>query len=522
MTAWNVYVLAKLLLQWMGYIRIDPVPELLAYGLIFALTRKKGLPSAARAALAAGGAALAAGLLWHESFLPPFGEAVKYIVDPALRPSKTYFMRFLKNLFKPWQLAALACAAAAAWRFRGREARGLSPLVFGLLVAAAVFLPGPDRGRLSAEARDFFAAEAGRSVPLPAAKTDLDIVVVHVCSLSWSDLWKTGLAEHPFLSRFDVLLSSFSTVSSYSEQSALRLLRAPCGQTENEELYREPPPECGLLDGLRRGGWRAWSAMNHSGEYLDMAAKLQRWGRTEPLMDVSDLPAAKINFNGSVIHGDYAVLERWWKARQASGARRAVLYYNTVSLHSGAYPADRKNAWKKAPVQQYRESAEELFGELDRFFSLLRSSGRRTVVLFVPEHGAAIQGSQYLVPGMRDLPLPSVTLAPAGVKLIGPGPEGGLPEVVGRPTSYLALAHILARTLEAQAAGQAAALRAAAADAPGTRWVAENKRMLLLADAKGLYLRWMGKKWVRLPRKLHPDKVRTFGPRGPAQTPAGI
>lgn len=515
MAAWNVYLLLKLLLQWMGYIRLDPVPELLAYALIFALSRRKDWSRPARLALAAGVSLLAAGLLWHESFLPPPEEALRYVVDPALRPSRTYFLRFLKGLFKPWQLLSLGCVAGAAFLLRGRRTVDLTPFVAVCLLLSTAVWRGPDRKRLSAEAEGFYAAESARRAAFPAEASsgpDFDVVIVHVCSLSWSDLWRVGLQRHPFLSQFDILFSSFNVVSSYSEQGVLRLLRAPCGQTRYASLYEDAPPECYLADVLRSRGYSLATAMNHSGEYLEMSRKIVRWGRIEPPMDPSGLPAVKVNFNGSDIHGDYAVLERWWKTRLAGKARRAALYYNTVSLHAGAHPAGLRRAWAEDPALRYRLSAEELFSDLARFFELVRASGRRAVVVFIPEHGGAIQGSQYLVPGMRDLPLPDITLVPVGVKVIGGSPRrtpGGAPEIVSGPTSYLALARLLAGFMERSSFG-GAELSRELAELPRTRYVTENKRMVLLADRGSLCLRWMDKKWVSLPRKFRPEEVRTW------------
>ena len=514
MNAWNIYVLGKLLLQWLGYIRIDPVPELACYVLVFALSRRTTWSGRQVAVLTAALSLLAAGLLWRESFLPPPEEALRYIVDPALRPSKTYFMRFLYGLFRPWQILAAGSIAAVFFALGSRKALDLTPLAAGLLLLSTVAWRGPDRQRLSAEADGFFSEEAARRVELPVPRSDFDVVLIHVCSLSWSDLRKVGLERHPFLSQFDVVFSSFNTVSSYSEQSSLRLGRALCGQPRNDSLYEEARPECYMADALRASGYRLDTAMNHGGEYLKMSEKIAKWGHLDAPMSLAGFPVAKVNFNGSSIYDDYRGLERWWKSRQKGGAARAALYYNTVSLHTGAYPAGQKGAWEEAPAKRYRMSATELFDSLGRFFGLLEASGRSVVVLLVPEHGAAIAGNQYLVPGMRDLPLPELTLVPVGVKFIGPRPKRDSPDgvsgprVVSKPASYLALGQLLARLMSQP--WSIDSLKNIQADLPATRYVAENKRMVLVADQKGLYLRWMDKKWVKLPDKFHPDRVRTW------------
>ncbi|MBI2363251.1 MAG: cellulose biosynthesis protein BcsG [Elusimicrobia bacterium] len=113
---------------------------------------------------------------------------------------------------------------------------------------------------------------------------------------------------------------------------------------------------------------------------------------------------------------------------------------------------------------------------------------------------------------MRDLPLPAVTLVPAGIRLIGPGSPArrGGPALATGPTSYLALAHVLARFAAAPPFGKAPApVEGALSGVPETRLVAEGKKMVALSDGSDIYLNWMDRKWVTLPRKFHPARVRT-------------
>ncbi|MBI5594554.1 MAG: cellulose biosynthesis protein BcsG [Elusimicrobia bacterium] len=512
MNPWNVYVLGKLLLQVLGYMRVDPLPELAAFALMFGLTRPELARAWARAALGAGGTLLAGALFWHASFLPAPEDTLPFVLDPALRPDKAYFMSFLKGVLKPWQAAAGLGLLWAAFHLPKRRTVDLTVPAFALLAVFAVLQPRPDARRLDAERDAFYAAEAARRVDIPEPAVDFDIVFVHVCSLSWDDLWSTGMQRDPFFERFDALLTRFNSVSSYSEQSAIRLLRAVCGQARFDTLFTEGAPECSLLAELERAGYAVLDAQNHNGQFQDWTGKITRWGRAKPPLDVSDLQAVKLNFNGSAINGDYDVLERLWKGRLATGARRAALYYNTVSLHTGARPVGDRRSWRKDRTERFRLSTRQLFEELTRFFALLEGSGRNVVVVFVPEHGGAVRGSQLLVPGMRDLPMPAITLVPVGVKLIGPGRPArrGGPVLVTGPTSYLALAHILARFAAAPPFGKAPAPpEGALSGVPETRLVAEGKKMVALSDAADLYLNWMDKKWVTLPRKFHPGRVRT-------------
>ena len=512
MNPWNVYILGKLVLQVLGYMRVDPLPELAAFALMFGLTRFEFEKLWARAALGLFGTVLAVSLFWHASFLPAPEDTLPFILDPALRPDKNYFLSFLKGVLKPWQLAVGAGIVWAAFHFRKRKPVDLTVPAFVLLLVSGFLQPRPDARRLDAERDAFYAAEAGRKVVIPEPAADFDVVILHICSLSWDDLWAAGMQRDPFLERFDALFTRFNSVASYSEQSAIRLLRAVCGQPRFAALFADGAAECSLLGQLERVGYATLDAQNHNGQFQDWTGKITRWGGAKPPLDVSDMQAVMVNFNGSAINDDYDVLERLWKGRQETGARRAVLYYNTVSLHTGARPVGQRWAWSRSQTQAFRFATRRVFDQFDRFFKVLEASKRNVVVLFVPEHGGAVRGSQLLVPGMRDLPMPGITLVPVGVKLIGPGAPAreGPPRLVTRPTSYLALAHLLARFAEAPPfGGKAAPIEAALSGVPETRMVSENKKMVLFAETSDVYLNWMDKKWVTLPRKFHPSRIRT-------------
>ncbi|MBI2363207.1 MAG: cellulose biosynthesis protein BcsG, partial [Elusimicrobia bacterium] len=141
MNPWNVYILGKLLLQALGYMRVDPWPELAAFALVFCLTRVELRRLWARAALGLGGTALAASLFWHASFLPAPEDTLPFVLDPALRPDKDYFLGFLKAVLKPWQLPVGLGIIWAAFHFRRRKTVDLTLPAFVLLAVFAVLQP---------------------------------------------------------------------------------------------------------------------------------------------------------------------------------------------------------------------------------------------------------------------------------------------------------------------------------------------------------------------------------------------
>ncbi len=60
-----------------------------------------------------------------------------------------------------------------------------------------------------------------------------------------------------------------------------------------------------------------------------------------------------------------------------------VPFYNTLPLHDGNhYPGVSKTA-------DYKARAQKFFDELDAFFTELEKSGRKVMVVVVPEHGGA-------------------------------------------------------------------------------------------------------------------------------------
>ncbi len=62
------------------------------------------------------------------------------------------------------------------------------------------------------------------------------------------------------------------------------------------------------------------------------------------------------------------------------------------------------------------------------------------MVVVVPEHGGALKGDRMQVSGLRDIPSPSITDVPVGVKFFGmKAPHQGAPIVIDQPSSFLAI-----------------------------------------------------------------------------------
>ncbi len=524
MGLWNAYFLAKFYFYYEGYIRLDGFLNLVfAAFLILPLPGKlrSSRPLAALKFLLA--AAFAAALLWHDSWLRPPLESFSFLEEEGM-PSRQYIYSFLLGYFNLWDIIVLAfilAACVAAKKFRVR----IGPFVVIALVFIIPFnrVGRGDGGRMDRALGGFYANESKRAVRFESVNNpDFDIVILHVCSLSWDDLKESGARNEwgeSFFKKFDYLFTAFNSATTYSGPAVIRLMRSNCGQARHGDLYNEAPLDCYLFDSLGNAGFDVDFALNHNGEYGGFVKDARRLGHMKsPLMSQEGLTAGYNMFDDSPVYGDYPVLERWWKEREAKaaspGVKPAALYYNTVTLHDGTHRAGEKNWWNRDRRAQYRERLAGLLNDMTRFIGLLESSGRNVVVVFVPEHGFALNGSRIQAPGLRDIPLPEITLVPVGVKFIGKkynevppdrnggGGQGGRPQkVISRPASYFALSFMLSEFL-AESPFQA---RAKSEDfvksLPETGFVSGTQGVEIIKDGNAYYLYGKDKTWIKLPAK---------------------
>jgi cellulose synthase operon protein YhjU len=335
-----------------------------------------------------------------------------------------------------------------------------------------------------------------------------DIIILQICSLSQDDMRAAALEKDAFWSGFDFLLTDFNTATAHSTPAALRLLRAACGQASHDSLYRESPAACSLFAQFRRLGYRTCAINDHDGTYEDFSASLQRFAALDAPLPVAGLPVSLVSFDGSPIYDDGAVLERWWRQRLASGGRSAAVFANLTPLHGGAHAPADKDWWRKSRVARYRERFALLANAVERLEAAVLRSHRRAIVLFVPEHGAALRGSSLQPADLREIPLPAITVAPVGLKLLGwnkAAVEGGQIKIERR-TSYLGLAQLLAGLMRLPQGGlERAALQKLAAGLPESGFVSENQAAVVIEDSGSYYLKMTGKDWTRIPQDALPQ-----------------
>ena len=74
----------------------------------------------------------------------------------------------------------------------------------------------------------------------------------------------------------------------------------------------------------------------------------------------------------------------------------------------------------------------------------MRQISPSDVVVFVPEHGAALRGDENQISGLREIPTPRIVHVPVGVKLVGlPTTAAGGMVTIDAPSSFLALSQLL-------------------------------------------------------------------------------
>ncbi len=486
--AWGYYFACKLVLFALGLIAFHALANLLLAGVIL-------IPvAAARRLKTAATALLALGVLYYDSWLPGVGALISKA--PLLADFSAIYLFELAGRFVSFAaIGWLLAACLLFWMLPSRMRGGLLLLGFGLLLAQRALFPEhhadgpvsmPDMNRV---VQEFFKSEQPRYVPFTRPADDaapFDVVFIHVCSLSWDDVLAAGLESHPLWQRFDILLSGFNSAASYSGPAVIHLLRATCGQRPHDKMYQSDSDRCYLMNSLLATGFEPQLALNHDGKFDNFLQQIRKYGRLDaPLQSQQGLALAQRSFDDSPVYDDLAVLERWLAMREKSAVARAALYYNTASLHDGNH-LPGTNAVPNT-LKTYRARLVKFLDEMDAFMQKLEKSSRRAVVVMVPEHGAALRGDKRQIAGLREIPTPALTIVPVGIRVVGGNLQHENALRIDAPTSYLALAQIVARMLENSPFSQQSFSPAAyAADLPSTRFVAQNERAIV-AESGGRY-----------------------------------
>lgn len=496
MKLWNLYFINKVFLYFAGYIGFHVLENLL-FALFLLAPLPPRVPVYARQMIAVP-AGIA--LLYYDSWLPSFDRVIEESTR-VLAFSNAYLLE-LSSRFLSWPLIAALLVIALLYYLLSRRYKFagvafvaiFAPLlpVENLLARVSAQKPAviASDAELNAALERFKAEQASLVVrhPLPTnSDAPFDIVFLHICSLSWDDLHAVGEAENAFFKRFGIVFTQFNSATAYSGPAMIRFHHSSCGQEPHDDMYDPAAPACHTLAALHNVGFQPNVALNHNGSEGHFLQEMREIGAVSATpMDVGDLTPPMFSFDDSPIYSDYEVLAKWWRNRLQSRDERAVLYYNSITMHDGARTT---KTYARDSLAGYQPRLLGLLADLDRFFADVEASGRRAVVVFLPEHGANLRGDQKQIAGMREIPSPTISIVPVGIKLIGPGMSSSAPTVVvDAPSSYLAVTTLVSRFIARDPFNSAAsALLEYAQNLPQTAFVAENSRDILIMSHQGQY-----------------------------------
>lgn len=124
------------------------------------------------------------------------------------------------------------------------------------------------------------------------------------------------------------------------------------------------------------------------------------------------------------------------------------------------------------------------------------------MVVVVPEHGAALAGDKMQMSGLRDIPSPSITHIPVGVKLFGlQAPHQGNALEVTSPSSYLAISELVARMVDGKVfTAPSVDWQTLTSALPQTEAISENENAIVMQYQGKPYIRLNGGDWVPYPQ----------------------
>lgn len=516
---WNVYFIIAFALAAFGYIELN----LLGNALLMAWLLLPVGPKWLRILRGTLGVAAAAVLLYSESWLPGVdsilankggiaGFSLLYMAEFALdfinvkmvgwgllvflgyflvrryvRVTFFTIVYFLGAVTMPWVQSILPERAPVVTADAGGQTNE----------AAAPAKTGKADAKAVGEWYDaFLAYEHDRRARFPNGlsekDTPFDILLLSICSVSNDDLAVSQLDQHPLFKEFNIRFDSFNAATAYSGPALLRLLNGACGQPSHSELYGERRPECEIMTRLGTLGYSQRLLMDHSGEYDNFLQSMRDKAGVTATLDNAKYPTRYMGFDDEEIADSLAVLRHWQRTQVKSKAGRTATLINFIALHDGNRLPGRGRA------EPFKPRAQEMFDNIRTFLRELERSGRKTMVVIVPEHGAAVRGDKIQVPRLRDIPTMRISRVPVMVKFVGLKGMPNEPIHVTGNTSYLALTSLIGKTLETDyfsMDGGTVPLEQLVHDLPQTNPVSENGTVQTLEYQGREYFRQNGGEW---------------------------
>ncbi|WP_411750824.1 cellulose biosynthesis protein BcsG [Serratia marcescens] len=529
---WNLYFLAKFALLWFGYLNFHALPNL-----VFMVFLLMPIPSQRlhrwRHYLAI---PIGIALFYHDTWLPGINSILSQ--GSQLAGFSAQYLLELINRFINWQMIGAAFVLFIAYLFVAQWVRvtvftvaalawlnivNIAGPAVSLLPAASTAAAGgantpatsapaagdaapadslpPTSANLTAYLNQFYEREKGRATAFPAAlpadAQPFDLLVINICSLAWADMDAVNLQNHPLWSKMDIMFDNFNSATAYSGPAAIRLLRASCGQLSHHDLYQPVNQQCYLFDNLAKLGFKEQLMLDHSGVFGNFLKELREQGGMQaPLMSQAGVGNELTSFDGEPIYNDLELLTRWLDQQQKGGDGRTATFFNVIPLHDGnRFVGSNKSA-------DYQPRAQKLFDQLNTFLDQLEKSGRKVVVVIVPEHGAALVGDKMQMSGLRDIPSPNITHTPVGIKLVGmKAPHQGGPLQIKTPSSYLALSELVSRLVDGKVFSESSVdWQTLTQGLPQTPVISENDNAIVMQYQGKPYIRLNGGDWVPYPQ----------------------
>ncbi len=529
---WNLYFLAKFALLWFGYLNFHALPNL-----VFMAFLLMPIPSQRlhrwRHYL---GIPIGIALFYHDTWLPGINSILSQ--GSQLAGFSAQYLLELINRFINWQMIGAAFVLFIAYLFVAQWVRvtvftvaalawlnivNIAGPAVSLLPAASTAAAGgantpatsapaagdaapadslpPTSANLTAYLNQFYEREKGRATAfpatLPADAQPFDLLVINICSLAWADMDAVNLQNHPLWSKMDIMFDNFNSATAYSGPAAIRLLRASCGQLSHHDLYQPVNQQCYLFDNLAKLGFKEQLMLDHSGVFGNFLKELREQGGMQaPLMSQAGVGNELTSFDGEPIYNDLELLTRWLDQQQKGGDGRTATFFNVIPLHDGnRFVGSNKSA-------DYQPRAQKLFDQLNTFLDQLEKSGRKVVVVIVPEHGAALVGDKMQMSGLRDIPSPNITHTPVGIKLVGmKAPHQSGPLQIKTPSSYLALSELVSRLVDGKVFSESSVdWQTLTQGLPQTPAISENDNAIVMQYQGKPYIRLNGGDWVPYPQ----------------------
>ncbi len=442
-------------------------------------------------------------LLWHESYLPSLNTIWQFLTDPSLRPSPVFIYRYLLSVFSIKLLLFFLITLVWAYLI----ARTRLKKYFGIFFIICFLILGfTEKPSTSTDLiGEFYKNEATRTVSFANdPNNDYDIVILQLCSFSWSDFSYVNYDLKPFFKNFDYVFTDFNSATSYSNPAALRLLESTCGQSSHEQLFTDRPSSCYLMDVLKKAGYSTYVTLNHNGTYSGFNDAISRFGKAPLALDNSKLNPIELSFDNEPVYSDGDALSLWLKTREREQNNKAVLFYNSITLHTGSHYVDSTFLPDNS---EYKFALGKITAELNNFFAEIKKSNRKTIVIVVGEHGAALQGSTLQPSTVREIPLPEITQVPAAIKIFGPGfndQASGEGILIDRPMSYLGLLELVSRIIKEKPENQIQLVSKKIENKlPETNLVSDNENGTIMQSNLSLFYKLKKyKTWDYLPGSL--------------------